>query len=82
MFQCYDLLCLFPYLMSLLAQLVPETHRTPRAVVADTAAAEEFLDDAIARGHEGVMLKALDQPYAATARVTSAITLAPQSHDQ
>ena len=45
---------------ALLAELVPEAQRTPRKVVSDAAAAQEFLDDAIARGHEGVMLKALD----------------------
>jgi DNA ligase-1 len=53
---------------ALLGELVPEQHRTPRAVVADTAAATAFLDDALARGHEGVMLKALDQPYVAGSR--------------
>ncbi len=53
---------------ALLSGLVPEAHRTPRAVVSDPATAQEFLDDAIARGHEGVMLKALDQPYVAGSR--------------
>jgi ATP-dependent DNA ligase I len=51
-----------------LSRLVPEAQRTPRVVVSDTAAAQEFLDDAVARGHEGVMLKALDQPYVAGSR--------------
>ena len=32
------------------------------------AAAQAFLDDAIARGHEGVMVKALDAPYDAGRR--------------
>ena len=53
---------------ALLAGLVPEAQRTPRTVVSDSAAAQEFLDEAIARGHEGVMLKALDQPYVAGSR--------------
>ena len=53
---------------ALLAELVPEAQRTPRAVVADAAGAAAFLEDALARGHEGVMLKALDQPYAAGSR--------------
>jgi DNA ligase-1 len=53
---------------ALLAELVPEALSTPRAVVSDPAAAQAFLDDAIARGHEGVMLKALDQPYVAGSR--------------
>jgi DNA ligase-1 len=34
----------------------------------DPAAAERFLDDAIAHGHEGVMVKALDAPYEAGRR--------------
>ena len=53
---------------ALLSGLVPETQRVPRAVVSDPAAAHAFLDDALARGHEGVMLKALDQPYVAGSR--------------
>jgi DNA ligase-1 len=51
-----------------LAELVPEAQRTPRAVVSGAEGAQEFLDDAVARGHEGVMLKALDRPYAAGSR--------------
>jgi ATP-dependent DNA ligase len=53
---------------ALLADLVPEALRTPRTVVSDASAAQDFLDDTIARGHEGVMLKALDQPYVAGSR--------------
>jgi DNA ligase-1 len=53
---------------ALLSELVPEAQRTPRVVVSDPATAREFLDDTIARGHEGVMLKALDQPYVAGSR--------------
>src|SRR5213078_1806460 len=52
----------------LLAELVPEQLRTPREVVSDPAAARAFLEDAVARGHEGVMLKALDEPYVAGSR--------------
>jgi DNA ligase-1 len=40
----------------------------PRMPVSDTGEAERFMADAIARGHEGVMLKALDQPYQAGRR--------------
>ena len=32
------------------------------------AVAQAFLDDALARGHEGVMVKALDAPYEAGRR--------------
>lgn len=53
-----------------LASVVPAGLRTPRALVsaAAPAVAQGFLDDALARGHEGVMLKALDLPYAAGRR--------------
>ncbi len=62
---------------ALLAELVPEAQRTPRVVVSDPAAAQEFLDDTIARGHEGVMVKALDQPYVAGSRGTGWLKVKP-----
>jgi len=40
----------------------------PRLVTADPAAAAAFAGDAVARGHEGVMVKALSSPYAAGCR--------------
>ena len=60
-----------------LAELAPEAQRTPRAVVSDAAAAQAFLEDTIARGHEGVMVKALDQPYAAGSRGTGWLKVKP-----
>jgi ATP-dependent DNA ligase I len=47
---------------------VPTEMRVPRIVTADAAEAERFLDDAIAAGHEGVMVKSLDAPYEAGRR--------------
>ena len=49
----------------MLEALVPEPMRVPRAVVDTGADAAAFLEDALARGHEGVMVKALTEPYAA-----------------
>ena len=46
-----------------LAQALPEWLRIPRIITADAAAAEAFYDDALARGHEGVMAKSLDAVY-------------------
>ena len=43
----------------------------PRIVTADVGAAEDFYADALARGHEGVMAKALDAPYEAGRRGAS-----------
>jgi len=40
----------------------------PHKVISDATAAAEFFDRAIARGHEGVMAKSLDAPYAAGSR--------------
>jgi ATP-dependent DNA ligase len=51
-----------------LASVAPAELVVPRAVVNDPADAERFLADALDRGHEGVMLKALDQPYQAGRR--------------
>jgi DNA ligase-1 len=46
-----------------LAAVLPQSLRIPRIVTNDEAVAETFYDDALARGHEGVMAKALDAPY-------------------
>jgi DNA ligase-1 len=51
-----------------LADVVPEELRAPRLVTSDAAQAGAFLDDAIGRGHEGVMVKSLDAPYEAGRR--------------
>ena len=40
----------------------------PRLITGDAAAATAFADDALARGHEGVMVKALDSTYDAGRR--------------
>jgi DNA ligase-1 len=40
----------------------------PHLVTDSAADAQRFLDDALARGHEGVVVKALDAPYAAGRR--------------
>jgi ATP-dependent DNA ligase I len=46
-----------------LARALPEELRMPRIVTAERDAAEAFYEDALARGHEGVMAKALQAPY-------------------
>ncbi|MBA3821169.1 MAG: ATP-dependent DNA ligase, partial [Deltaproteobacteria bacterium] len=50
-----------------IAQLAP-AHAVPRIITDDPAAAIAFYEDAIGRGHEGVMAKALDAPYDAGSR--------------
>jgi DNA ligase-1 len=51
-----------------LAAAVPAPLRVPRLVTADPAAARAFLADALRRGHEGLLAKALDAPYEAGRR--------------
>ncbi len=48
--------------------LVPVASRVPRALIADAAEAHAFLDAALAAGHEGVLVKSLEAPYAAGRR--------------
>jgi DNA ligase 1 len=47
---------------------LPRQLFVPRIVTADADAAQAFLDDALARGHEGVVVKSLDAPYEAGRR--------------
>ncbi len=61
-----------------LADLTPAAMRVPRIVTGDTDEAERFLAGAIAQGHEGVMVKALDAPYAAGARGTGWLKIKPR----
>jgi DNA ligase-1 len=63
-----------------LARLVPEPMRVRRAVVSgpqDLPAAEEFLRQTLLRGHEGVVVKALDAPYSAGRRGASWLKVKP-----
>jgi DNA ligase-1 len=54
-----------------LAAALPSPLVIPRLVTADLAAAEDFYADTLARGHEGVMAKALDAHYEAGSRGAS-----------
>jgi ATP-dependent DNA ligase I len=47
---------------------LPEEHVVPRREATAVDDAQTFLDDALARGHEGVMVKSLDAPYEAGRR--------------
>jgi DNA ligase-1 len=61
-----------------LAGSVPEELRVPRAVSGDVAAADTVLADALARGHEGVMVKSLDTPYEAGRRGAGWLKVKPR----
>jgi DNA ligase-1 len=60
-----------------LSATVPREWRTPRIVTADVAEAEAFVEDTLARGHEGVLVKALDSPYEAGRRGAGWIKVKP-----
>ncbi|MFJ5265316.1 ATP-dependent DNA ligase [Streptomyces sp. NPDC088387] len=63
-----------------LAELVPEPMRVRRTAVSgpdDLAAAEAFLAETLARGHEGVVVKSLDAPYSAGRRGASWLKVKP-----
>lgn len=68
---------------AVLARLVPEPMRVRRHVVADpgdteqVAAAEEFFAETLRRGHEGVLVKALDAAYVAGRRGRSWLKVKP-----
>ncbi|MEW5709371.1 MAG: ATP-dependent DNA ligase [Pseudomonadota bacterium] len=51
-----------------LAKAVSAGLVVPRIITNDLSEAQAFFDAAVARGHEGVMAKALDAPYAAGSR--------------
>ncbi|GAB3462453.1 ATP-dependent DNA ligase [Kineococcus endophyticus] len=54
--------------LDVLDALVPEPNRVARLVTADADAATEFAAQAVASGHEGVVVKDLASPYAAGRR--------------
>ncbi|WP_438304884.1 ATP-dependent DNA ligase [Streptomyces sp. HUAS TT11] len=63
-----------------LARLVPEPMRVRRTLVEgpeDVPAAEDFLAETLARGHEGVVVKALDATYSAGRRGASWLKVKP-----
>ncbi|WP_327347229.1 ATP-dependent DNA ligase [Streptomyces europaeiscabiei] len=65
---------------AVLARLVPEPMRVRRTLVAgpgDLPEAERFLADTLERGHEGVVMKALDAPYSAGRRGASWLKVKP-----
>jgi DNA ligase-1 len=51
-----------------LETFVPEAMRVPRIVTESSDEASQFQKDALARGHEGVMVKLMSAPYAAGRR--------------
>ena len=63
---------------ALLTRVLPDDLRIPRLVTADVAAAEAFFADAVARGHEGVVVKSPSALYAAGRRGSEWIKAKPR----
>ena len=61
-----------------LASVVPPAMLMPRLVTADPGEAAAFFADAVARGHEGVVVKSLTTPYAAGRRGAGWIKVKPR----
>jgi DNA ligase-1 len=61
-----------------LAEVVPEEMRMPRLVTASAPEATAFFEDALAHGHEGVVVKSLSTPYAAGRRGAGWIKVKPR----
>jgi DNA ligase-1 len=60
-----------------LAAVVPEQLRIPRTIAGDAESAAPVLADALARGHEGVIVKALAAPYEAGRRGAAWLKVKP-----
>jgi DNA ligase-1 len=63
---------------ALLARITPAELLIPRLVTEDVAAAEAFFADAVARGHEGVVVKSPSALYAAGRRGSEWIKVKPR----
>lgn len=61
-----------------LGRLVPSQYRATSLIPADAGAAQEFFDSCIAAGHEGVVAKALEAPYAAGRRGSGWVKVKPR----
>jgi DNA ligase-1 len=63
---------------TVLEQLAPAHLLVPRIVTAEVSEAEAFLADAVRRGHEGVLVKALDAAYEAGRRGAGWLKVKPR----
>jgi len=61
-----------------LEQATPEALRVPRVITSDQDEAQAHFDAALAAGHEGVVVKSLDAPYAAGRRGAGWLKVKPR----
>ena len=64
--------------LSRLSAIVPDGAVVPRVLTNDVEAARRVFADVVAAGHEGVVVKALDAPYAAGRRGASWVKVKPR----
>ena len=62
----------------MLAQALPEALLVPRVVTGSAVEAQEFFDETVAAGHEGVVMKSLAAPYAAGRRGSGWVKVKPR----
>jgi ATP-dependent DNA ligase I len=62
-----------------LAAIAPQDALIPRIVTADPEAASAFFDQAIQRGHEGIVVKSPDAPYGAGRRGSDWVKVKPRA---
>lgn len=62
-----------------LDEAVPAAGRIPRLVTEDADEADRFVADALARGHEGAVLKSTQAPYAAGRRGAAWVKVKPRT---
>ena len=73
--DCFDMP--FAARSEMLANAIPDQYRVPRLTTSDPAAGQAFFDETIAAGHEGVILKSLDDPYEAGKRGSGWLKVKP-----
>lgn len=64
--------------VELLAEVIPDEAVVPAIETTDPAVAQQFFDDTVASGHEGVVVKRLDAPYAAGRRGAGWVKVKPR----
>jgi DNA ligase 1 len=63
--------------LAAMACVVPDDVQAPRTITTDAGQAQAFFDAVLARGHEGVVVKALEAPYDAGRRGSSWLKVKP-----
>jgi DNA ligase-1 len=63
--------------LAAMGAVVPEDLQAPRTITSDPSQAQAFFDAVVSRGHEGVVVKALEAPYDAGRRGSAWLKVKP-----